>query len=147
MMKNLLLGLGILFSSLLLSCASNDDIDCSTLDPGPNWFEMGFFDPDGNPLIGTVYTQESFRMFNAQEEFYVSPFTGGDPNYLIVRYDDVTNDKEYYIELSETDTDTLQFTYAVVQGPCFPNYTLENVWYNGELQPATTDLRLRLFKN
>lgn len=148
MKKNIRKGLGILLASLFLSCATDDDsIDCSLSDPGPNWFEIGFFDTDGNPLIGTVYTQESFRVFNLQEEFYVSPFTGGNPNYLIVRYENITNEREYYIELSETDTDTLQFTYAIIQGPCFPNYTLENVWYNGELQPATTDLRIQLFKD
>lgn len=142
------MGLGILFSSLFLSCTSDDDeLDCSTVDPGPNWIEMGFFDSDGNPLIGTVYNQESFRMFNSQEEFFISPFLGGSPDYLIVRYEDITNDREYYIELSESDTDTLQFTYAVIQGPCFPNYILENVWYNGELQPATSGLRVRLFKD
>ena len=134
-------------SLVLLSCSNDDDeLDCSTVDPGPNWFEMGFFNAEGNPLLGTEYTQESYRLFNAQEELFISPWATGSLDYLVVRYEEITNDRIYYIELSETDTDTLKFNFTIRQGPCFPNYILEQVTYNDEAYLIQNNLPLQLIK-
>ena len=140
--------LGTLFLCVaMLSCSSDDDeIDCSTVDPGPNWFEMGFFDSQNNSLLVTEYTQESFRLFNEQEELFISPWATGSPEYLIVRYNEITSNRTYYIELSETDTDTLKFLYSERQGPCFPIYSLEQVDYNGDIYVIENSLRVPLLK-
>ncbi|WP_145758325.1 hypothetical protein [Sediminicola sp. YIK13] len=118
---------------LLLACASDDDsVDCTSALPEPNWFEIGFFNSQGEPLIGTVYQQEEFRLFNSKSEIFISPMPFGDPTRLQVRFPDVDSVTEYYIELTEIDTDTLSFTYETLQGPCFLSYDLTQVNYNGE---------------
>lgn len=117
---------------LLLACGSDDGIDCTSALPEPNWFEIGFFNSQGEPLIGTVYQQEEFRLFNSDIEIFISPMPFGDPTRLQVSFIDVDSDTEYYIELSDVDTDTLSITYDTRQGPCFLSYDLPQVIYNGE---------------
>ncbi len=60
----------------LLSCG-NDDVDCTNAFPTPDWFELGFFDSQGQPLIGSVYLQDEFRVFNSNNEIFLSPIPFG----------------------------------------------------------------------
>jgi len=129
-------GLKILLLSVLLatpiSCGNDDDVDCTTALPPPNWFELGFFDTSGQPLIGTVYLQDEFRVFNDNSEIFLSPVPFGNPNRLQVRYEDFDSNLDYYIELTAQDVDTLRFIFESTQGPCFLINDLQQVIYNGE---------------
>ena len=137
----------ILLMVLLLACASDDDgVDCTSALPEPNWFEIGFFNSQGEPLIGTVYQQEKFRLFNSDSEIFISPMPFGDPTRLQVRFLDVSPDTEYYIELTDIETDTLIFTYNTLKGPCFFSYDLTQVVYNGETFPLQYTRRIDLIK-
>lgn len=118
---------------LLLSCDNNDnEVDCTSALPEPNWFEIGFFNTQGEPLIGSVYQQETFRLFNAESELSISSIPFGDPTRLLVRFDDIESDKDYYIELTATDNDTLNFSFESFQGECFLHFNMQQVIYNGD---------------
>ena len=134
-------------AALLFSCGNNDDEDnCTTALPAPEWFELGFFNSLGEPLVGTVYPQEEFRVFNSNSEVFVSPVPFGDPTRLQMRFLDFDSDVNYFIELTATDTDTLNFTYDVRQGPCFLNYDLTQVIYNGQTIQLSNSNRVDLIK-
>ncbi|MGV6831380.1 MAG: hypothetical protein ACWA5P_07460 [bacterium] len=126
----------LFFSLFIITACDNDDnntVDCSNFLPEPDWFELGFFNTNGNPLIGTVYTQDSFRFFNANEELFLSPVPFSDLTRLQVNFEDISTDIEYYIELTDIDTDTLSFSFTSEQGPCSIIYDLTQVIYNGEV--------------
>ncbi len=131
-------------SLALLLPGCEDDVDCTNALPPPNWFQLGFFTTNGEPLIGTLYKSEGFRLYNADTELSVSPMRFGDTTRLLIRYDDVLPDVEYYIELTQEDTDTLSFSYEIRQDPCFLIYTLQEVTHNGESvsfnSPFTIDI-------
>ena len=129
----------------LLACDNNDDVDCSTVFPAPNWFELGFFDSQGRPLIGTVYQQDKFRVFNANNEIFLLPIID-DPTRLQVLFNEFTSNLDYYIELTAIDIDTLRFVYETKQGPCFLNYDLQQVVFNGETIPIQNSNRVDLIK-
>ncbi|MDC7995651.1 hypothetical protein [Altibacter sp. HG106] len=131
---------------LVYACGSDDDVDCTTALPAPNFFLLGFFTTEGTPLLGNVYDQEAFRVFNTDTTFLIPYQPGSYPNRLAVRFPAIQNDTEYFIELSEKDTDTLQFRYETMQGPCFPNYTLQQVTYNGTTIALETSGEVDLIK-
>ena len=137
----------ILFILFIASCGRNtDDVDCTNALPEPNWFEIGFVNMDGEPLIGTVYLQEEFRLFNASSELMLSSVPFGDPTRLQVGYDDIVSDVDYYIELTETDNDTLRFIYSSSMGSCFINYDLQEIIYNGDSYDVGNSSQIDLVK-
>lgn len=133
------------FIVTLLACDNNDDVDCTNVFPAPNWFELGFFDSQGQPLIGSVYQQDEFRVFNSNNEVFLSPIFD-DPTRLQVRFNDFTSNLDYYIELTAIDIDTLRFVYETTQGPCFLNYNLQQVVFNEETIPIQNSDRVDLIK-
>ena len=116
-----------------LSCGNEDDeIDCTLALPEPNWFEIGFYNTQGEPLIGSIYQQETFRLFNNDIELSISPNPFGDPTRLLVRFEDIETDTDFHIELTTSDIDTLNFSFDSFQGDCFLYYNLQQVIYNGD---------------
>lgn len=141
------LSFSILFILFIASCGRNtDDVDCTNALPEPNWFEIGFVNTEGEPLIGTVYLQDEFRLFNNNSEIMISPVPFGNPNRLQVGYDDIVSDVDYFIELTETDNDTLRFIYSSSMGPCFINYDLQEIIYNGDSYLITSSAQIDLIK-
>ncbi|NNL81727.1 MAG: hypothetical protein HKO67_14665 [Flavobacteriaceae bacterium] len=131
---------------LCCSCADDDDVDCSSALPPPNWFEIGFFDTNGNALIGTTYNQETFRLYNSSEETFISKVPFSSPEYLQVRFDSINPQTEYFLELSATDQDTLVFDFSLSNGPCFSWFVLEGLTYNGDEIPLSDNSRIDLIK-
>lgn len=134
------------FIVLLLACENNDDVDCTNVIPAPNWFELGFFDSQGLPMIGNVYQQDEFRIFNSNSENFISPTAFGDPTRLQVFFPDFVTNTKYYIELTAVDIDTLNFIFETKQDPCFLNYDLKQVIYNGEINEVQNTNRVDLIK-
>lgn len=131
-MKDLLVV--ICFGSILFGCTKDENVlDCSTVLPPPNWFEISIDDPSGNQLINNVFIQDSFVFYSILEQSYLKPLEfAGDPSYLMVAFPDVEEGVEYYIELSTTDTDTIVFNYTEKINSCYSDYNLFEILYNGE---------------
>ena len=130
----------LLVISILPLNSCEDDPDCSTVLPPPNWFDLGFFSAEGEPLIGTEYLQEEFRVFNQAGEQFIRPMLFGDSTRLQVRFEAFESDTDYYIEVTPEDIDTLNFSYEIRQRPCFRTYELVSFRYNGQnvpLDPAS----------
>lgn len=130
-MKNKIKLLFLLVSILtLISCDTNDD--CAAVDPAPYWIELGFVDSQGENLLGTVYQQEEFRIFNSNSEIYVVPVVSGETTRLELLLPDFTSNTEYFIEFAPNDIDTLKIIFETIQGPCFLGYNLQEIIFNGE---------------
>lgn len=138
----------VCFLCILLIYFSCDDkeVNCTNALPEPNWFDLGFFNVQEQPLIGTVYQQETFRLYNSENEIFLATNPFGDSTRLQVRYNDIVPRNTYFIELSSTDIDTLNFSFEVTQGPCFPNYDLQEVIYNGQSYTIENTSRVDLIK-
>ncbi|MBT8306852.1 MAG: hypothetical protein KJN85_07935 [Maribacter sp.] len=131
---------------IMISCCVNDDVDCTNALPAPDWFELGFFDSQGQPLIGSVYQQNEFRVFNSNTETLISSMPFGDSTRLQVRFPDFTTNTQYYIELTSVDIDTLNFIFETTRGPCFLRYELMQVIYNGATIEVQNRDRVDLMK-
>lgn len=146
MIKNCKTLLLFVFILTLFSCGSDDNPDCSRVFPPPNWFELGFIDEQGQSLIGTVYQQDEFRIFNANSEAFIAPINGGDLTKLQVRFPDFESNTQYFIEFATEDIDTLNFIFETTQRPCFLTYDLKQVIYNGETFEVQNTNRIDLVK-
>ena len=118
------------FSMFLFSCKKED---CSNVLPPPNWIELGITDSAGNALLWSGYNKDSFRLYNSSREIYLGPLPYGDSSRLQIRFPDLVNELDYYLELSSTDTDTLRFDITNSVEKCFTSYSLDKLYYNGVL--------------
>jgi hypothetical protein len=118
-----------IFCFIILSCNNNDDTDCSTVLPPPNYFQISFEDIDGNSLIGNVYVQDSFKLRTVNTIQYLKP----QQDRLLIRYEEIISNETYFLELNEADTDTLIVKYSHIQTDCFINFILETFTYNQDI--------------
>ena len=119
---------------ILFGCTKDDDaLDCTTVLPPPNWFEISINDPGGNQLINNIFVQDSFLFYSASTQTYLKPLEfAGHPSYLMIDFPRISNGTEYYLELSDMDTDTLVFNFTEKITPCYTDYNLAEILYNGE---------------
>ena len=122
----------LLLGCILINCSNNDDTDCSTVLPPPNNFTLKLVDQAGNSLIGNTFVQDSFKLYNNSETLYIKPFPTGFQDELVIFMSEVTNNQEYYLELDQTDTDTLVVNHSINQTDCFSFYILQSFLYNAE---------------
>lgn len=137
------------FGLLLTSCEKDERLDCSTVVPPSNWFEISVDNSAGSPLINTVFVQDSFRFYSALVNTYIKPVPfAGDPSYLMIEFPDLRNGMEYYLVLDPLDTDTLVFNFSEQVNDCYSDYTLSEILYNGESTHITsTTKRYHVIKN
>ncbi len=139
-----------LLGFVVLNC-NDDDVDCTVVLPPPDNFTLKLIDQTGNSLIGNVYVQDSFKLYNSSETLYIKPFSTGLQDELVIFMADLTTNQDYYLELDPTDTDTLIVDYAINQSPCFSFRTLELFIYNEEaiydIQNGGNDYNLIVTKN
>lgn len=129
-MKNAIFILALI--AFFFSCSNDDTVDCSLVDIVTPAFFLTYQDAQGNYLLNTVYQADSLRLYNNNSELYLRTYPTGDFESLYVYYNGISDDTDYYLELTDTDTDTLKFKYTITPGDCAPNYTLKKVIYNGE---------------
>jgi len=115
-----------------IGCTKETEPDCTSVLPPPNSFEIDIVDTNGNSLIGNIYTQNTFRLYNSSFEKWIQPTPYGASNCLQVFFPDIENEVEYYIELDAMDSDTLQVNFSKTTGECFDRYTVNEMKYNGQ---------------
>ncbi len=96
---------------VLFSCnSSEEDIDCSVIDFGPQIFFIEYVDTEGNNLLenGTYLHEEIEASVN--ENIVGEVYNNTQRTYLIIYEDGATqrNDSDYIIKLSSTETDLMQ---------------------------------------
>lgn len=118
----------------ILGCASDDrQPDCSLVLPPPNWFAIGFVDQVGNPLIGTLFTQDSFKLEGAGKVLYLRTVPFGNGETLLVPFTDIQNGATYMLELDADNTERLRVDFETREATCGNNYNISALYYNGEL--------------
>ena len=122
----------ILFCIGLFSC-SNDDVDCSLVQPPPSNMLLKLEDTDGNSLIGTTFVQDSFKLHNTSSTIYLKPYATGPQDELVFWFDEINSNATYYLELSPTDTDTLSVGHTTINDVCFSYKVLNSFIYNTEI--------------
>lgn len=128
--------IGIVIVVFLFSCTKETGVDCTTVLPPPNWFEISIDNSAGDQLIYSVYVRDSFLLYNANSSQFLKPLAfAGDPSYLRVAFPDIESGVEYYLELDTLDTDTLVFNFSEKVTECYSSYSLHEIVYNGYLTP------------
>ncbi|MFB0923886.1 MAG: hypothetical protein QMB65_01170 [Vicingaceae bacterium] len=123
---------------LLISCSKETlnnkepELDCSNVLPPPNSFEINLVNSVGNPLIGSIYTQDSFRLYNNSFEKFIRPPAFGVSTVLQIFYPDIESGIEYFIELDSLDNDTLMFNYSIKNRECFDSFKMDSIKFNGK---------------
>lgn len=131
-MKNCFLT--FLFALSLMSCTSKEDeIDCSVLVIAPQFFFIEYIDEDGDKLLdnGTFVHEEIEVTLDGVVMGEV--YTHSEESLLIIyEYGDLqTNNSDYIIKLSSTETDIMQLQYSQKAGICGTHiYTVEKAVYN-----------------
>lgn len=124
----------LLIALLLLCLSCNDETDCTTALPSPINFFLEFQDADGNTLIGNVYAQDSFKLSAPNSIQYLKPAIGfGASHLLLIGNDQLENNIDHYLELSPTDTHTLNVEHDISNGPCFNLPFVTKLTYNQEV--------------
>ncbi|RZT00159.1 hypothetical protein [Aquimarina brevivitae] len=144
MKKNLTLVV-LLFTALFLGSCKNDD-DCTASTPPYMGIELGYFDDAGTSLIATSYNQDQFRIFNETSEVFITPGSINGIQRLSLQLINFESDTDYYIELTDNDTDTIQLQYELIQQSCFNTYDLREVFYNGEPVQIEDDIIVDIIK-
>ncbi|GEM_PF-2874283 len=122
----------LVLAFLLIGCKKDVDLDCTTVLPPPNWFEFSINSSGGTQLINNVYVRDSFRFYSATSNMYLKPLEfAGDPSYLYVAFPDLKSGEQYYIDLSDTETDSMIFNFTKTEYPCYTGYSFSEIIYNG----------------
>lgn len=125
----------VLFFLCLFSCGTSDDVDCSLATvglPPLSFIFMNFENNQGEQLLESTYLQDSFKVYNAQVEFYIKrQFEGSDDGLLFDLFS-IDQSDTFYLELDQHDIDTLFIGYTQNVGPCFTWRNLDQLIYNEE---------------
>ncbi len=117
---------------LLMACEGEEDrqADCSTVLCAADEFYLDYKDVDGNPLIGSVFVQDSFKLSSPTSTIYLKVNSFGPENLLPIAYRSVESGADYALELSPTASDTFNFTFTTNNGPCCFTSTMSDFKYN-----------------
>ncbi|NND63616.1 MAG: hypothetical protein HKN48_10560 [Flavobacteriaceae bacterium] len=137
-MKNLLL---IVCVFAFLGCEGDEDTgpDCTTVLCAANEFLISYRDAQGNPLIGTEFVKDSFKLSRPGSTIYIKPRAFFADNQLPIFYRDVESGQDYALELSETVIDTLRFTFTTVVGGCCVDSTMDELLQNNTARPPVAE--------
>jgi len=127
--------LGLIIVSLFIISCGNDSDDCNDTAflPPPNYFQLKLEDTNGNSLIGNLFIQDSFKLSNANSILYIKPLNFGPDDELIIPFNSIDSGADYFLDLSETDTDTLNISHSLKTGECNSYESLDQFTYNSDL--------------
>ncbi len=139
MLKKLLL---LVLLMPFISCEGDEDVgpDCSTVLCAANEFLISYRDANGNPLIGTEFVMDSFKLSGPDAVIYIKPRAFFADNQLPIFYHIVVSGSDYVLELSENVRDTLRFTFTTVTSDCCEDSTMEEFLQNSvNIPPVAED--------
>ncbi len=134
---------------VFIACEGEEDKypDCSLVLCPPNTVLLDYRDSEDNPLINTVFVKDSFKLFTPTSTQYLKIRLQGDHYELEARYPDLETETTYFLELSDTETDTLVFNFSVLQSTCCTDYNIDSITHNGTAVTETDTHRFVLVKD
>jgi len=124
-MKSILI---ILFlATMTFNCSKNSasEIDCGL--PPQNWFSINLQDENENSLFNNIYSQDSINLFNENDTIPLAWWAN--EKQMQIGFEDIKSSKNYFLELSSLDTDTLWIQWSSTGASC-KSYFLDSLRYN-----------------
>ena len=136
-MKKVLL---VIIIALIFSCEGDEDRgpDCSAVLCPADKFYLTYRNTAGDTLIGTTYVQDSFKLASQSDVIYIKPVPGTEGTLSIFYYK-LETDLDYALELNETETDTLNFSFLSVYSDCCTDSSMLELTYNNTPTPADSE--------
>jgi len=125
-----------------LACEGIEDreVNCETVLCATDAIKITYRDSGGNPLLGTLFIKDSFKLFSANSIQYLKPLSPTEPENLAIFYAYIQNDLDYTLELSPTVIDTLNFTFTTNNNSCCSLSTMDQLLFNRKVEgPETTN--------
>jgi hypothetical protein len=125
---------------LVFSCEGDEDIspNCSAVLCPADQFYLTYRNTAGDTLIGTTYVQDSFKLSSPSNVIYIKPIPGNEGS-LAIFYHQVETDLDYALELSATETDTLNFEFLSIKANCCIDSSMSELIYNNTPIPAESE--------
>ncbi len=123
----------LLFLSLLcIACEGEEDKEpnCELVDCLSDTFFLDYQDVDGNPLIGAVFVQDSFKLSSPTRTIYLKVNASGFENILPINFNLIESGVDYELALSPTESDKFNFTFNTNTDPCCPFSSISDFQYN-----------------
>jgi len=127
----LILGLSIFVLILFGTCDSRHDI-CDTAEPVPSVTSFMLIDDStGRSIIGhdRVFKPDSINVLNTYPPIQVGL---GQDSIVRFNFGSVESGGTHLFNLSETDVDTIQIEYSLLEGDCFTVKKMEAFHYNSK---------------
>jgi len=115
----------LLLAIITFGCNDELEIDCDL--PPPNWFTINLQNEEGTGLFNSVYSQDSIQLFNENDSIQLSWWVSDEQ--MLVGFEDIEPDNNYFLKLSSSDTDTLWVQWSS-QGELCRSYFLDSLRYN-----------------
>ena len=131
-MKKILL---LLISIMLLGCEGEEDrmANCSGIICVSEQVRLSFRNAAGNPLIGTTFVQDSFKLSSSNQVLYLKPQPTDNEENLAINYTDLASGVDYTLELSATESDMLNFTFSSVYADCCTDFFMQQLRFNNNV--------------
>lgn len=129
----------VIIISLFFSCEGDEDRspNCAAVLCLADQLYLTYRNTMGDTLIGTTFIQDSFKLSSPTNVLYIKPIPGNRGN-LAIFYQQLETDIDYTLELSPTETDTLNFTFSTILADCCIDSSMQELQYNGNI--VTPDL-------
>ena len=123
----------VLIAALFLACEGEEDrmVNCSNILCVVDQFRITYKNAAGDPLIGTTFVQDSFKLSSSNQILYLKPQPIDNFDNLIIKYGDLESGVDYELELSAVVGDTLNFTFSTMQADCCTDSSMQSLQYNG----------------
>lgn len=133
--------LPLLIAVLILGCEGEEDrmANCELVSCVTDHFRLTYKNAAGDPLIGTTFVQDSFKLSSSNQVLYLKPQPEANQDKLAIYYGDLESGINYALELSATETDTLNFTFSTVLADCCIDSSMQELRYNNNIVAAESN--------
>ncbi|MFT4669156.1 MAG: hypothetical protein ACI9AT_002230 [Ulvibacter sp.] len=130
----------VIIIALFFSCEGEEDRspDCSAVLCPADQFYLTYRNTAGDTLIGTTYVRDSFKLSSPSRVIYIKPIPGNEGN-LAIFYHQVETNLDYTLELSTTETDTLNFNFLTILSYCCFDSSMSELLFNDTSIPAESE--------
>lgn len=115
----------ILVVGLISFGCDKPDLACDL--PPPNWFSIDIQDENENSLFNNVFSHDSIQLYHENDTVQLLWWVSAEQ--MQIGFESIESEKDYFLELSSLDTDTLWVKWSS-SGDLCQNYFLDSLRYN-----------------